>query len=123
MEYNVKNCLGSGSAPTIQDEFTLQTAWYDDHVYVVSDSMFGYTPPNSQGDFHIYADGASEEEAEWVQRRIDQLEALMNLTKPVTLEDCYGGMTCDWSNDEIRRFEEWNAQDSDPCETHYGRNE
>lgn len=121
MEFNVKNCLGP-SHGSIEEAFTLQCAWYDDHVAVVDDAYFGFTPPDYKGPTTIYQ-GATEEEAKWVERRLNQLEDLMRLRKPVTLDDCYGGMTCDWTGDEIARFEEWNARGSDdPMGDHHGRN-
>lgn len=128
MEYNVRNCLGPGSGVSIEQEFTLQTAWFDDNVYEIDDAAFGFTPPDYTGPTVAYGDGTNEKEAEWVYKRIDQLEELMNLRKPVSLDACEGGHMCSWTAEDHRRYEEWlnsepGAVEDDPMGEMMGRNE
>lgn len=80
MEFNVRNCLGP-SHEDIPTTLMLQHAWYDDNVYVVDDADFGYTPPNYDGPMVVY--NAPSDEVEWVERRITQLEDLMDLRNPL----------------------------------------
>lgn len=100
MEYNTKSCLG----PSEEDLPTLmliQQAWLDDNPQVYTDY-----DGSTQG-------LPSTEEVEWVLRRMDQVEQLMNLRGPVDLAYCEGGNTCNWTNAELARYEEWCGGDND----------
>ena len=68
MELNAKNCLGPTEAPDLATAMMLQMQWYDDHTALKTTNIVEYE--------------ATAEDQLWVERRLDQLEDLMNLTDP-----------------------------------------
>lgn len=124
MELNVKNCLGP-SHESIPVAYDMQKQWFDEHVYTVDDADFGYTPPNYEGPVTIYKEDTPDE-AEWIMRRISQLEELMDLRKPIGNEWYFdiatGNCPCGMSNDEWERLTT-QRDEYDAMGQHFGRNE
>jgi len=111
MEINAKNCLGP-SEYSILIAYGEQCHWFDEQTYIGPDGV---------------ADIPDTEEARMVERRIEQLEDLMSLKRPPSMDYCQG-QTCGWTNAEIKLYEDYLAQeafvgDDDPMGDMMGRNE
>jgi hypothetical protein len=72
----------------------------------------------------VYCDGYDK-----VLSRMNMLEDIMSLKKPVDLDYCEGGSQCTWTADDYRQYEAYLTQSEDEPSNpdwmgiHHGRNE
>lgn len=119
MELNVKNCLGPSSTP-IHEELMLHQAWMDDAVQWVPDIAPEFSGVEGT---HVY--NVSDDEFEWVGRRLTQLEDLVDMRSKLPWADIMHTRSCPcgMTNSQWQAYQDYMDYGGDPMGDYMGRNE